>query len=150
MIVRFAWPDRPWAEPSGARHRCDAFWVECPLDDVDARVIARAPAERRESLARDVEALVALARAKVVGLDAARAREELEAGELLPQEREWRRHGEGPRPWVCFLVARDLSRVEAHPWHFPHGSLWNGASPFRVLAERAVDSLDALRDLPAA
>ena len=144
MIVRLVWPERPWRDPSGEERRCDAFWVECPLDEVDAKVIACAPAPRREALAREVAELVAFARARVANLDRARADEALEEGELLPLEAEWRRHGEGPSPWVCFLVARDGSAIEAHPWHFPGGSLWNGYSPFQEVAER---SIDALREL---
>lgn len=51
-----------------------------------------------------------------------------------------------PRPY-CFLVAQDLSTTDPFHVHYPFHQLWNGYSPFEVMATVDIQSLEEVGTL---
>jgi hypothetical protein len=44
----------------------------------------------------------------------------------------------------CFLVARDLSSIDPHAFHYPFHHMWNAYSPFAEMPERKIEQLEEL------
>lgn len=94
----------------------DAFFVEATASEAEILIFPRLPAKKiRES--------------QEIAEDFANVAAEL---------------GTPPRPF-CFLVTRDLNRIEPHPPHYPFHQLWNAYSPFRQVPEQSVATLEDLR-----
>jgi hypothetical protein len=56
----------------------------------------------------------------------------------------------GASPY-CFLVARDLSSIDPHEFHYPFHHMWNAYSPFAEMPEMKISRLEELAsiELPA-
>ncbi len=115
------------------------------MHERSSRILALVSPAQRAALESAIARIVERARAQIARFDRERAEEGDEA--VIPGEAQWRRYGGDADPWICFLVSRDGASIEAHPWNFPFGSLWNGYSPFREIPELTVSSLAELRTL---
>lgn len=104
--------------PKWLRDEVDGFWVEATLDEAEADVFSfLSPEDIRKS--RDLA-----------------DRSQFMAVEL----------GQPPRPY-CFLVSRDIKRIEPCQVHFPFHQMWNAYSPFGRFPDHYVDNLDEIADI---
>jgi len=96
----------------------DAFWIKATREETEAEIFPRLqPAEIAESK---------------------------KLAERFSQLAE--RLGSPARPF-CLLVARDLSTIVPFHVHYPFHQLWNGYSPFEVMEEVNIQSLEEIRTL---
>ena len=120
MLTRWYWRTCRFRDTSCGPEPLDAFWVEATEEEAESCILHRLSPK-------------ACAEAKVLAagvVDSANAEEQ----------------GRPLRP-CCFLVARDLSRIDPLPANYPFHHMWNAYSPFRKMPAVEIANLEDLRDI---
>jgi len=117
MIVRFFWRDCDYRQRKWGKDPIDSFWVECTLQEAEIAIFPRLKPE-------DV------AESRKIAADA--------GGSLVLMGK--------PHHRYCFLVARDLTYIVPLVVHHPVHQLWNRYSPFELMPEVEIASLEELRE----
>ncbi len=118
MLIRLFWPACTFGNKNWGAEPVDAFWVEATQEEAEAGIFPHMePAAVGES----------------------RALAERSKGMAAKTE-------DAARPF-CFLVTRDLSRVDAFPANYPFHHMWNGYSPFREMPGVEIAALEEVRKI---
>jgi hypothetical protein len=115
MVARFFWPRRNLRSEIGESASIDSFWVEATEEEACQLVYPMA--------AREVQSETVWMAAQCERLAKTTAE---------------------PHCPFCFLVARNLSRIDPFPVHYPFHPLRNGYSPFRSIPQQSISCLEQL------
>lgn len=119
MLVRFFWRNcNNLGRKWGAGCK-DAFWIEATEEEAEMHVYPYLPPPAIEESRNVAEQYMSIA--ELIG-------------------------GNPIRPF-CFLVARDVSSIDPYHVHYPFHQLWNGYSPFEMMPEMIIESLEELRNI---
>lgn len=116
MLIRYFWPNCPFRNKEWGAEPLDAFWVEASLEQAEAAIFPY--------------------------LNAAAIKESHDFVERYQHVAEI--IGSSSRPY-CFLISRDLSAIDPFHVHYPFHQLWAAYSPFEVMPEVIIETLEELK-----
>jgi hypothetical protein len=120
MKIRYYWPSCDLSCDNRDRvPKVDAYFVECcSQQEVDEKVLPRVSPDKLDEVKRLIERYQDFNRSNLSGPTCAH-----------------------------FLVAKDLTFIVPHTWSYPIANMWNAYSPFDVVEQVEIDSLEELRNL---
>jgi hypothetical protein len=117
MRAILVWPDKR-RNTNYNVEPMDYFWVECTLEEAEAKIIPRLSEELLSSY-RDVSRVPNIPKPELSYMIGKR----------------------------FFLISRDCREIEPFPWFFPFAGQWNEDCPFICMRKQEVHDLCDLQDL---
>jgi hypothetical protein len=120
MKIRYCWRSCDLSCDNRDRDpKVDAYFVDCcSQQEVDEKVLPYVPPDKLDEVKRLIERYLDCNRSNLSGPTCAH-----------------------------FLVAKDLTFILPHTWNYPIANMWNAYSPFDVVEQVEIESLEELRNL---
>jgi hypothetical protein len=120
MKIRYYWPRCDLSCDNRDREpKVDAYFVECSSQqEVDEKVLPYVPPDKLDEVKRLIERYLDYNRSNLSGPTCAH-----------------------------FLIAKNLTFILPHTWSYPIANMWNAYSPFDVVEQIEIESLEDLRTL---